>query len=266
EVEMEDIFLEDMDRDPLSNDLYLHYKSLEASTSVSPAYMLNQPDITPQMRAILIDWLIQVHHKFQLRQETLFLTVNLIDRFLALQSIPRNKLQLVGLVALLLAAKYEEVAVPAVEDLVFISDRAYSRADLLEMERLMLNKLHFNLSLPTPYVFLTRFLAAAEKSERLERLAFFFAELCLVEYGMLRYSASMVAAAAVYAARATAAGRRLEERWTTEYCEDELLMGCVEEMVGLHERAGSGKLTGVYRKYNCSEMGFVAGAEPGRYI
>lgn len=76
---------------------------------------------------------IQVHYKFELRQETLFLTVNLIDRFLEKHSVVRKKLQLVGLVAMLLACKYEEVSVPVVDDFVFISDKAYSRQEVLEM-------------------------------------------------------------------------------------------------------------------------------------
>ena len=66
-------------------------------------------------------------------QETLFLTVNLIDRFLAKQTVARKKLQLVGLVAMLLACKYEEVSVPVVSDLIHIADRAYTRKDILEM-------------------------------------------------------------------------------------------------------------------------------------
>ena len=63
----------------------------------------------------------------------LFLTVNLIDRFLAQQAVVRKKLQLGGLVAMLLACKYEEVLVPVVDDLVFISDKAYTRKEVLEM-------------------------------------------------------------------------------------------------------------------------------------
>jgi cyclin B len=77
--------------------------------------------------------MFQVHDKFELMNETLFLTVNLIDRFLSKQAVARKKLQLVGLVALLLACKYEEVSVPIVEDLVVISDKAYTRTDVLEM-------------------------------------------------------------------------------------------------------------------------------------
>lgn len=76
---------------------------------------------------------MQVHYKFELMDETLYLTVNLIDRFLAVQSIERKRLQLVGVTAMLLACKYEEVSVPVVEDLVLISDKAYSRKEVLDM-------------------------------------------------------------------------------------------------------------------------------------
>ena len=75
----------------------------------------------------------QVHDKFELMKETLFLTVNLIDRFLSKQTVVRKKLQLVGLVAMLLACKYEEVSVPVVGDLILISDKAYTRDEVLEM-------------------------------------------------------------------------------------------------------------------------------------
>ena len=77
--------------------------------------------------------LCQVHYKFELMDETLFLTVNIIDRFLEKQVVPRKKLQLVGVTAMLLACKYEEVSVPVVEDLVLISDRAYTKGQILEM-------------------------------------------------------------------------------------------------------------------------------------
>ena len=79
------------------------------------AYMSMQTDINPKMREILIDWLVEVHLKFKLHQETLFLTVNIIDRFLSLRPIQRNKLQLVGCTAMLIAAKYEEIYAPEVQ-------------------------------------------------------------------------------------------------------------------------------------------------------
>lgn len=77
----------------------------------------------------------QVHYKFELMEETLYLTVNLIDRFLSIEPVVRKKLQLVGVTAMLLACKYEEVSVPVVEDLILISDKAYCRKDVLDMVR-----------------------------------------------------------------------------------------------------------------------------------
>jgi len=145
--------------------------------------------------------LCQVHYKFELMDETLFLTVNIIDRFLEKQVLPRKKLQLVGVTAMLLACKYEEVSVPVVEDLVLISDRAYTKGQILEMEKLILNTLQFNMSVPTPYVFMMRFLKAADSDKQLELVSFFMLELCLVEYQMLKYQPSLLAAAAVYTAQ-----------------------------------------------------------------
>ena len=75
----------------------------------------------------------KVHYKFELMEETLYLTVNLIDRFLAVHSVVRKKLQLVGVTAMLIACKYEEVSVPVVDDLILISDKAYSRKEVLDM-------------------------------------------------------------------------------------------------------------------------------------
>ncbi|TYJ50181.1 hypothetical protein E1A91_A01G188400v1 [Gossypium mustelinum] len=136
------------------------------SSCVSPNYMDRQFDINEKMRAILIDWLIEVHYKFDLMEETLFLTINLIDRFLERCTVIRKKLQLVGMTAMLLACKYEEVSVPIVEDFVLISDKAYTRKDVLDMEKLMVNTLQFHMSVPTPYVFMRRFLKAAQSEKK----------------------------------------------------------------------------------------------------
>ena len=71
--------------------------------------MRQQAHINEKMRAILIDWLVEVHLKFKLVPETLYLTVNLIDRYLLGSPVERSNLQLVGVSALLLASKYEEI-------------------------------------------------------------------------------------------------------------------------------------------------------------
>ncbi|KAE8680369.1 Cyclin-B2-4 [Hibiscus syriacus] len=218
EVEMEDIDEEpflDIDNcdknNPLAvveyiDDLYKFYRKAECISLVPPNYMSQQCDINERMRAILIDWLIEVHYKFELMGETLYLTVNIIDRFLSAHQVVRKKLQLVGITAVLIACKYEEVSVPVVEDLILISDKAYDRREVLDMERLMINTLQFNLSFPTPYVFMRRFLKAAQSNRKLELLSFFMIELCLVEYEMLKFPPSLLAAAAIFTAQCTIDG------------------------------------------------------------
>lgn len=90
-------------------------------------YMNHQPEINERMRSILIDWIVEVHLKFKLMPETLFITVNIIDRFLEKQKVGKAKLQLVGVTALLIASKYEEIYPPEMKDFVYITDRAYSK-------------------------------------------------------------------------------------------------------------------------------------------
>ncbi|CAN7090287.1 unnamed protein product [Brassica rapa subsp. narinosa] len=282
EVEMEDVIVEeepilDIDLSDSKNslaaveyvqDLYSFYRTMERFSCVPVDYMMQQMDLNEKMRAILIDWLIEVHDKFDLMKETLFLTVNLIDRFLSKKAVMRKKLQLVGLVALLLACKYEEVSVPVVEDLVLISDKAYTRNDVLDMEKTMLSTLQFNVSLPTQYPFLKRFLKAAQADKKCEMLASFLIELALVEYEMLRFQPSLLAATAVYTAQCTVGGYR---QWTStcefhsHYSEDQL-MECCRKMVSLHQRAATGKLTGVYRKYNTSKFGYIAKCEAAHFL
>nr|GMD26040.1 G2/mitotic-specific cyclin-2-like [Ipomoea batatas] len=206
-------------------DLFAYYRNVENFSCVSAGYMAQQFDINERMRAVLIDWLIEVHNKFELREETLFMTVNLIDRFLEKQTVMRKKLQLVGMVSMLLACKYEETAVPSVSDFIYISGEAYTRKEVLDMESLMLKTLQFKLSVPTPCVFMRRFLKAAESDKKLELLSFFLIELCLVEYEMLKCSPSLLAAAAVYTAQCTLYGVKQWSKtfeWHTGYSEHQL--------------------------------------------
>lgn len=113
------------------------------------------------MRSILVDWLIEVHNKFELMPETLYLTINIVDRFLSMKVVPRRELQLLGISSMLLASKYEEIWAPEVNDFVCISDNAYIKEQILAMEKAILGKLGWYLTVPTPYVFLVRYIKAS---------------------------------------------------------------------------------------------------------
>jgi G2/mitotic-specific cyclin-B, other len=160
-------------------------------------YLGHQEEINAMMRAILIDWLIEVHMKFKLVPETLYLCINIIDRYCSVVEVKRQKLQLVGVTALLLACKYEEIYPPEVRDCVYITDRAYTRQEVLDMEQSILVALKHRLSAPTAYSFLTRFLHIVNASDIMKAAANYYLERTLQEYEFLEFRPSLVACSAV---------------------------------------------------------------------
>ena len=88
--------------------------------------MKKQPDINNSMRAILVDWLVEVAEEYKLSPDTLYLAVNYIDRFLSSMVVLRKKLQLVGTACMLIASKLEEIYPPEVAEFVYITDDTYS--------------------------------------------------------------------------------------------------------------------------------------------
>jgi hypothetical protein len=163
-------------------------------------YMHTQEDLNNKMRSILVDWLVEVHHKFKLFPSSLWLCVNIIDRYLMKATIKRAKLQLVGISAFFIACKFEEVYPPEAKDFVHITDNAYSRQELLAMETEILNTLEYHILVPTGYNFLTRYLNAIRAGENTRLLASYYAERNLQEPHMLDVKPRVFAAAAVYAA------------------------------------------------------------------
>eukprot|EP00392_Amoebophrya_sp_AT5.2_P003104 g3109.t1 len=124
-----------------------------------PEFLDKQMEISSRMRGILLDWLVEVHYKFKLQPETLYLCINLIDRFLdKRRDIARKKLQLVGGTCMLIAAKYEEFRPPEVGDICYIMDNAYTREDILNMEVAVLNTLKFEVTVPSALQFLEYFI------------------------------------------------------------------------------------------------------------
>ena len=153
------------------------------------------------MRSILMDWLIQVHQRLGMHPETLFLSVNYIDRFLSQKVVSIGKLQLVGATALLIAAKYEEVDSPTLNEMVFMVDGAYSQDEIVKAERFMLNLLEFELGWPGPLSFLRRISKADEYDVETRTLAKYFLEAIIVDERFVACTPSFLAAGAHCLAR-----------------------------------------------------------------
>ena len=123
------------------------------------------------MRAILIDWLVDVHKKYKLKPETLYLTTNIIDRYLSKrENIETKNLQLLGVVSLLISSKYEDIHPPPVKELALITDGAYVVNQLISMENEILSCLNFDLFYPTQW----HFLECYKKKLNMNEITFYF--------------------------------------------------------------------------------------------
>jgi len=181
-----------------TQEIYAYLRQLEKRGALRSDFLSGCP-ITEKMRAVLVDWLVEVQMQFKLLQETLFLTVNTIDRFLAVEgkNVYRSRLQLVGVAAMFLVSKIEEVYAPAVSDFVYITDNAYSGAEIRQMELQIIRALNFDLCQPISLNFLRRYSKAGDVDMLQHSLAKYTLEVCLLDYHLLSTPGSLLASAAL---------------------------------------------------------------------
>ncbi|CAB1426421.1 unnamed protein product [Pleuronectes platessa] len=176
-------------------DIYKYLRLLEVEQDVRHHY-LEGHEVTGNMRAILIDWLVQVSLKFRLLQETMYMTVGIIDRFLQDHPVPKKQLQLVGVTSMFLASKYEEMYPPEISDFAYVTDRAYTTLQIRDMEMTILRQLKFQLGRPLPLQFLRRASKIYEVTAEQHTLAKYLLELTMVDYEMAHFPPSLLASAA----------------------------------------------------------------------
>ncbi|KAL2263355.1 hypothetical protein VTK26DRAFT_7151 [Humicola hyalothermophila] len=196
---------EDLD-DPLmvaeyANDIFDYLRDLECNSVPNPDYMAHQDDLEWKTRGILIDWLVEVHTRFHLLPETLFLAVNIVDRFLSEKVVQLDRLQLVGITAMFIASKYEEVLSPHISNFRHIADDGFTEAEILSAERFVLATLNYDLSYPNPMNFLRRISKADDYDIQSRTIGKYLMEISLLDHRLMAYRPSHVAAAAMYLAR-----------------------------------------------------------------
>ncbi|KAJ6631143.1 cyclin-like protein [Mycena sp. CBHHK59/15] len=191
-------------------DIFNYLKQVELTTMPNPNYMASQTELAWKMRGILNDWLIQLHVRFRLLSETLFLCVNIIDRFLSARVVSLAKLQLVGVTCMFIAAKFEEVVAPSVIQFLECADSSYTESEILQAERYVLKTLDWNLSYPNPVHYLRRISKADDYNLKARTLGKYLLEIGCVEWRLIAAPPSLMAAAAIWLAR-MALG---EENWT----------------------------------------------------
>ena len=182
------------------DEIYTNLLSEEKEMKLSPriGYMEMQTDINEQMRAILIDWLVEVHYRFRLKSETLFQTVWIIDTYLSLVQITRAKLQLLGIASLLISCKSQEIYYPQLNEFIDITDGAYVKNELIEMEKKVLKLLNFNIVAPTANDFYNIITKAFGFDQKQFYLGKYFLESSLIDYRMIKYSSSVIGVSCAY--------------------------------------------------------------------
>ncbi|KAJ3452916.1 cyclin-a2-4 [Anaeramoeba flamelloides] len=190
----------------IADEITQNMRIKEKKDHIGEDFLHKQSQVNDKMREILVDWLCNVHINFEFKTETLYLAAKLLDKFLLLKPVSINRLQLVGITALLIASKYQEVNTPDIEEFVLVANGAFTLKELLKMEIIMLTILRFRVTYVSPYFFLQIYLKAAgielisEEFLKLKFLSNYFLELTLLKSHFRKFCPSKLAASSIYLA------------------------------------------------------------------
>lgn len=204
EYEWEDLDEEDIN-DPFMvseyvNDIFEYLHRLEMMTLPNRHELFKHANIQ-QNRDILVNWMVKIHNKFGLLPETLYLALNIMDRFLCRELVQLEKLQLVGTACLFIASKYEEVYSPSVKHFAYETDGACDEEEIKEGEKFILKTLEFNLNYPNPMNFLRRISKADDYDIQSRTLAKYLLEISIVDFKFIGILPSLCAAASMFLSR-----------------------------------------------------------------
>ncbi|XP_030370030.1 G2/mitotic-specific cyclin-B [Scaptodrosophila lebanonensis] len=252
------------------NDIYDYLYQVEEQQPIHKDHLAGQLDVTSKMRAVLIDWINEVHMQFRLAAETFQLAVAIIDLYLQkVKDTKRSYLQLVGVTALFIATKFEELFPPALADFVYITDDTYNARQIRQMELHIFKAIDCNLSRPLPIHFLRRFSKAAGAEDAHHALAKYFLELALMDYELASYKPSEIAAASLFLSlhlingNSKAATGFNDKHWTTTLAHYSRytathLRPITKQIAKLARDAPTTKLRAIYNKYQGNKFQKIA--------
>ncbi|KAK9756403.1 hypothetical protein RND81_01G094700 [Saponaria officinalis] len=261
--------LEDMDGDandpqmcrPYVTSIYDYLRNMEKEEKRRPLadYMQKiQKDVSANMRGILVDWLVELAEEFKVVSDTLYLSISYVDRYLSSKPINRQKLQLLGVSAMFIASKYEEIDPKPLEKFCDMTENTYTKQEVVDMEADVLRILKFEMGNPTVKTFLRKFIRAAQGNStknpnlQLEFLCYYLAELSLLDYGCVKFLPSTIAASVVFLAKFSIQPK--EHPWSsslqhyTGYKPSDL-KECVMRIQDLQLQKRGGSLEAIRNKY-----------------
>lgn len=223
--------------------------------------MIKQSFITEKHRLKLIDWIIEIEEKFSFLEETLFLTINIIDRYLTkCENVELSKLQLVGVAAMFIAGKYQEIYPPELRDYIHLS--GFTKEKILKMEEDILRTLNFELLIVSPLNFYNRlyFICAGNEKE-LDKVKYhknyyhglYLMQLSLLEYKMLKYPASVIASSACILSRKF---NQITPSWPKQLMSEqgfhdfETVEECIKDIIKLLVNEKASNIKGLRKKFS----------------
>jgi len=239
------------------NDIYSYLRSLERHQTVKNNFLSVQREMTPKMRSVLVDWLINVHSQFKLLPETLYMGVSIMDRFFQSESVAKDKIQLVGVTAFFIASKFEEIYPPDLMDYVTICDQLYSKKEIIKMEMVILRTLKFELGRPLPLHFLRRNSKAAHADPKIHTMAKYLMELTLIDHECAAWSPSLLAASALYITLRLLSNQT--NTWNptlayySSYTEDQITP-CIAHICKLIKRSERSRFQNCRKKYSSAKL------------
>nr|XP_044995801.1 G2/mitotic-specific cyclin-B3-like [Jaculus jaculus] len=185
--------------DPLFNSVYtkeiFSYLKEREEKLILQKYMHRQTELSAYMRAILVDWLVEVQMNLEMSHETLYLAVKLVDHYLMKVFCTKSSLQLLGSTALWIAAKFEDPHRPCLNTFLYICAYKYQKHEMLAMEGRILKALNFDINIPIAYNFLRLYALHLHASMRTLTLSRFICEMTLQEYDYIQEKPSKLSAA-----------------------------------------------------------------------
>lgn len=233
-----------------------------SKSKIKKDYMIKQNDINDKMRAILVDWIIEVHYRYHYKRKTLYQTIMIIDLYLSNKIISKVKLQLLGIACLLISCKENEIYYPGTQEFINITNNAYNKYDLLKMEMHVLEILNFEILSPSAdefYNILSKFFNFNKEQKYLGE---YFMDSSLVDYNMLKYKPSIIAMACSYIVMKFYGINKYKDLYSSKMIigdsPQKSIKDCARDLCFLVKNLSHSSLSATKNKYTLEQFGKVA--------
>lgn len=249
------------------DEMYENFLLDEKNSKINPRYMeAIQGDINENMRAILVDWLIEVHYQYNFKRKTLFQAIYILDLYLSKKTIERIKFQLLGIACLLIASKVNEIDYPRLGEFVHITDDAYTIQELLNVEIDVMQTLNFEIFFPTAEDFYGIISKTYDFTKKQYFLGEYLLDTSLIDYNLLKFQPSVISASCSYIVMKFFGIKEYKSLYSSIYTKmdckkkrEKAIKDCAKEICLLIKQLySSASFRFVKKKYSLLEFGNVS--------